>query len=83
VHHIVRKIEVNKKFVRRPTADQVVLKNVYAHFVKLASLCADDFVACAKLDGQLTEHLCDYIRKILKRTKGSSKRQTCVLALPA
>lgn len=74
VRHIVREIEADKKVVRRPTADQVVLEKVYAHFVKLASLCADDFVACAELDSQLIEHLGNYIREVLKANKKFFKK---------
>lgn len=53
VHHIVRRIHVGEKSGREPTADRVVLENVYAHFVKLASICAGDFDQCAQIDRAL------------------------------
>ena len=67
VHHIVRLIEIDKKIEVRHTADRVVLEKVFALIVDLSSICADDFVACAKVDEALSEHLRSYTREILKK----------------
>jgi hypothetical protein len=74
VRHIVRQIEADKNLAWEPTADQVVLEKVYAHFVKLASRCGDDFETCKRLDNQLTKQLSDYTREILKANKPLFKK---------
>jgi hypothetical protein len=75
VYHIVRRIHLDEKQGRGHTADREVLEKVYAHFLNLASLCADDFDACAKIDKKLTEALTSYTRKILKKFRKEFKKQ--------
>jgi hypothetical protein len=75
VHHIVRRIHVGQKSGREPTADRVVLENVYAHFVKLASICAGDFDQCAQIDRALSTALASYTRKFLKAHRSIFKKR--------